>query len=486
MPSLLPRVNRRPQQFACLFIFIVAMVHLIIAPGVGLGVDEAHYALYALHPALSYFDHPPMVGWLQMLVAPLGYDEFTLRLVPVLLFSLINLQLMGVTGQLYPSGSRWQGLIAVLLFNSSPILQLMGWGLVPDLPLIFISLLCLSRVLAISRQNLMRDWLLLGGLFGLAGLSKYTAVFLPLGLVLYMFKTQGRCWLFQAAPWCSVVIALVIISPVLIWNYQHQWVSFEYQINHTRGDDWQWSSLLAMQAFQLLCYSFLVFIGGVIATSYGIKRGSDSDWLILFFAWPLLLVTSWSAGHGEILPNWPALGWVLLMPLIANWLCLQGHTLWVRLLSIGSTLLFAPLILFLFLFLAFKPLATFPFMRPLIQDLEGWEQAAIKASELIKPLHKESVLLVDNWSRASRIAWYAYPLPVQLTSAYQASQFDLWFGSPGSAKEGILVLDNEEVPESDVLYLRGFYCRHLESMSHSLDGMIVNEYQFYHCFKGKR
>ena len=40
-------------------------LHLALALAVNLSVDEAHYALYASHLDWSYFDHPPLVGWLQ-------------------------------------------------------------------------------------------------------------------------------------------------------------------------------------------------------------------------------------------------------------------------------------------------------------------------------------------------------------------------------------------------------------------------------------
>ena len=49
-----------------------ALAHLILAMGVGLSVDEAHYALYAYHLDWSYFDHPPLVGWLQWPAVALG------------------------------------------------------------------------------------------------------------------------------------------------------------------------------------------------------------------------------------------------------------------------------------------------------------------------------------------------------------------------------------------------------------------------------
>jgi hypothetical protein len=47
------------------FITFIAIVRIVLAPYVALGVDEAHYVLYGLHLDLSYFDHPPLVGWMQ-------------------------------------------------------------------------------------------------------------------------------------------------------------------------------------------------------------------------------------------------------------------------------------------------------------------------------------------------------------------------------------------------------------------------------------
>src|SRR5262245_9288354 len=43
-----------------------AVVRLIGAYSLGLGNDEAYHFLYAAHPALSYYDHPPMMAWVEM------------------------------------------------------------------------------------------------------------------------------------------------------------------------------------------------------------------------------------------------------------------------------------------------------------------------------------------------------------------------------------------------------------------------------------
>ena len=42
-------------------------------------------------------------------------------------------------------------------------------------------------------------------------------------------KWRGR-WLASPYPWAAALIAVVVFSPVLIWNAQHDWASFRFQL----------------------------------------------------------------------------------------------------------------------------------------------------------------------------------------------------------------------------------------------------------------
>ncbi|WP_422133994.1 glycosyltransferase family 39 protein [Endozoicomonas sp. ALD040] len=483
-------MQERGQVAAWGIITTVLLIHLTMASGVPLGVDEAHYALYALHPALSYFDHPPMVGWLQLLVAPLGYDEFTVRLVPAILYALSSYLAFRVSRILFPDGPVWIGLVAVFLINTAPILQLMGWGLVPDLPLMVFGLLSLELIYRIHHDNCLPYWLALGIVFGLAGLSKYTAVFLPLGMILFMIQYQGLRWLRQAGPWLAASIALVLISPVLLWNADNDWASLAYQFNRGVGvEEWSLKEALVMQLAQMLLYSLLAYVAAIAAIFSLIRkripeRHRASSWLIIWSAVPLLAVTSWSAGDGTVLPNWPALGWTLLAPLSAYWICHGWSRLWVKGLVVFSSILSLGLIGFVFFFLAFMPLSTFPFMTSAIKDLVGWKAAAEQAQLLKQKWQKEagieSVLMVDNWTKASRIAWYAYPEPVQLLTD-RLTQFDFWHGKPESGSYGLLVRDKKSAPESGRLKIQNFSCILVDETESGLDTITVNRFQFYRC-----
>ncbi|MTI15183.1 glycosyltransferase family 39 protein [Sansalvadorimonas verongulae] len=468
----------------------VLFIHLVMASGVPLGVDEAHYALYALHPALSYFDHPPMVGWLQMLIAPLGYDEFTVRLIPALLYALSSYLAFRVSYRLFPEGPAYVGLLSVLLINSAPIFQLMGWGLVPDLPLMALGLLSLELILSIHKYNQHKHWIALGVVYGLAGLSKYTAVFLPAGMIIFMIQYNGLKWLKGRGPWLAALIALIIISPVLIWNAQNDWASLAYQFDRGVGvKSWAARKVVAMQLAQVVLYSVLAYVAAIAAIVAVLRKNIPeqdraSCWLIIWSALPLLLVVGWSAGDGTFLPNWPALGWTLLAPLSSYWICRGWHKLWVKSLVVVSSVLSLALISFLFIFLAFMPLSTFPFMSPLIKDLVGWNEAAKHAVALKQEWRKEEgrdpVLLIDNWSKASRIAWYAYPEPVQLVTD-RLTQFDFWHGKPGPDTYGILIRDKKSAPESGHLTLKGFSCSLFDQTEATLDRIVINRFQFYRC-----
>ena len=83
-------------------------MHLLAGASMGLSVDEAHYALYALHPALSYFDHPPLVGWIQWPLVMLDASTALLRVLPAMLWLGTALAARSVAMRLVPRAEDWR------------------------------------------------------------------------------------------------------------------------------------------------------------------------------------------------------------------------------------------------------------------------------------------------------------------------------------------------------------------------------------------
>ncbi len=81
-----------------------ALLRLICSMSLGLGNDEAYHFLYAAHPALSYFDHPPMMAWVEMAGLALpgaGTAEWALRIGFIGLFAGSTAILARMTSRYY-------------------------------------------------------------------------------------------------------------------------------------------------------------------------------------------------------------------------------------------------------------------------------------------------------------------------------------------------------------------------------------------------
>ncbi|AFV00892.1 ArnT family glycosyltransferase [Simiduia agarivorans] len=456
---------------------LFAVVHLLVAPLSGLGVDEAHYALYGRFPDWSYFDHPPMVGWIHWLFLHGGDSAFWVRLPALVLWLCIFWQLKYLTQALYHSVATAN--LAVLLAASAPLVQVLGFGLVPDTPLILCALLLARLVLAIDQSNGARltHWLLLGVLLGLAGLSKYTAVFSALALLWVLSSYRRFAWLASPGPWLAVVVAAVVVAPVFWWNWTHDWVSFEYQFNHGAKGEWQGAKSLRYAVILLLSYGPLWVFAALAGARTLPATGAIAASFLRVSALLLLITALWSAGNGEDLPHWTAMAWVLLAPFAAARLrsvSAAGAKLLVGLGAVYLVLVNGVL----WLLLIAPPLASEPKLAPAVRDLHGWEPAAQRLLDLRDSRAPGAQLWVRNWTEGSRMAWYTQ-MPVRVLSD-KTSQFSLWWGEP--VAPAILVRAEKRMPRDTTLKIpEHLDCRLIDTLDFKMQAVTVNVYLYYLC-----
>lgn len=476
-----------PWQATLLLLGLMALVRGFAASQIGLSVDEAHYALYGFYLDWSYFDHPPMIGWLQALVLPVSQSDLALRLMPIALFSLSGLALYSFTLTLFPHQSPWVGFVSVLLLQSGAMFQLIGLAMLPDTPLLLFGLLSVWTLHLILIQGREKFWLALGVLLGLAALSKYTAITLVLTALLGLM-IHRQWWQFRTPwPWLAMLLSSLLILPILYWNAQHDWISFLYQLHHGTGKPtWEINRFALSQLAQLLAYGPALLIFAVIAILANLTKWREpAASLCLALALPILLLFGWGAGFEMTLPHWVALAWAGLTPLTAQWLCRHWTRRWVRWLfsaSIGYSL-FAILLIFMEFLHPFLP---FKANENPLKDLYGWQVAAQRAEQLRRELPVEKtdnlpVLFTDNWTFGSRLAWYARPSVVQITDQ-RYDQFDIWFDSPKAGAQGILVL----WPIAQAVPLTGgkgqfSHCQLRERMPVLVHQHLVSTFSFYAC-----
>ena len=489
LPALLQPMHARllpAQRQAQILLGLGCVLHATVGALHGLSVDEAHYLLYALHPALSYFDHPPMVGWLQWPLVALEAPVAVLRLLPGLIWLASGWLIQQLAKQLSQGSALAAdraGLAAVSVFLLAPLFNVLAIGLLPDSLLTLLSLalmhqtLRLMQPLALSRP---RDWLLLGLLLGLAGLSKYTAILAALAVALCLLRTHGWRLLRQPWLWAATLLALLLVAPVLVWNAQHQWLSFVYQAQHGAGTGWQLRPLLTFGLLQLLAYGPLLLwaVPGWRQATSGAGRLTA-----LFFVLPFG-VLAWLSAGGSSLPHWTAPAWAALVPFAGLGLAcaLQQGRRWLlttvtSLQAVALTLLLSAMA---------TGLAPWPNSEPgqtqaanPFADLHGWDLASERA-RLLAPAHGLNALAVQHWTLASRLGWYARPLSVQVLD-HRVDQFDLWT-APLAAGGNALLVDWSLMPFALPVGPAGFdNCQLLDSMPVRRWGTLLSEFRFYDC-----
>jgi len=205
----------------------VAAARALLLPAFELVPQEAYYAFYARQPALSYFDHPPLLAWLLALALWLfGHHALAVRAVPFLLSLGTQAAFVVLARRFVPGGAGR----ATLLFATTGAVTLLSLIALPDAPLLLawsLALVALARAVFDGRRW---GWPLAGLLFGLAFDAKYTGAALWVGLLAFLAASAPhRRLLATFGPWVTLGLAQLVALPVYLWNAEHGWASFLFQ-----------------------------------------------------------------------------------------------------------------------------------------------------------------------------------------------------------------------------------------------------------------
>ena len=222
-----PRIDTADRVLIAVALALFAL-RLVIAGNTGLVDDEAYYRIWSLAPALSYFDHPPMVAWIIAAGRAIAGDTVIgVRLLAPASLLLGAVLLWRTASLLYGTGTARR---AVWLMLAMPLLAVGGIIVTPDVPSVLFSGMVLWGLAELDRSQNANWWLAVGLCAGLGLLSKYTNLFLGATIVIWLFAVPGNSrWLRTPQPWIGVFIAVALASPVVIWNAEHGWASFAKQ-----------------------------------------------------------------------------------------------------------------------------------------------------------------------------------------------------------------------------------------------------------------
>ena len=307
-------------------ILISGVLRLLAGVGIDYGYGEGYYVATARHLALSYFDQPPVSLWITWAMIKLAGAGAVLavRLPFIAMFAVTTWLMFRLGERLF---GAWAGAWAAVLLNLSLVFTVsIGSWVQPDGPL-FLFLLAASLPLVDlifgEPAHRMRLWAAAGAAFGLALISKYHAALTLCGLLIFVTTTpRHRAWFFDRGLAVAAVIAALIFSPVLIWNWQNDWASFLFQGDRVFGSSIRFDWLARSIAGQASLIGVVVWVPLMVSYFGALRRGpADArSWFLCCVAIvPIILFT--------VMALWAPLGWhfhwqtpgyVFLFPLLGK------------------------------------------------------------------------------------------------------------------------------------------------------------------------
>jgi 4-amino-4-deoxy-L-arabinose transferase-like glycosyltransferase len=308
------RSARRPWLGVIALIVAMTVLRGVYASLVDLRTDEAYYWTWSKENVLSFLDHPPMVAWfVRFGTAIFGDTNFGARFAGLVAMLAAQLLLADLVWRV--TRDLRIAVVAVLMMEASLYYGLLMTKIAPDVPLVLFVTALAWALVRLAESGDGRWWLAAGIFAGLAALSKFTVALLIPAVLAFMWvpNWRGR-WLRSPYPWTAAALGLLLFSPVVIWNMQHDWASFRFQaVRAAASHPWSlrtFGEFLGLQ-FGLVGFVLLpVVLTGVVLTAWrGFRRGEAVAILLSTAVLVPFVYFLWKSLSLRVGDTWPTFIW---------------------------------------------------------------------------------------------------------------------------------------------------------------------------------
>ncbi len=447
---------------------------------IDLSGDETYYWDWSRRLDLCYYSKPPMVALLIRASCAIFGDVMPAVRLPALILALgTSLCTYWLTRKLF--GSDRIALGAVLLNHLVPMFIAGSVMMTIDPPMFFFWALTTCFAARAVLDHSEWAWMGVGLAMGMGVLCKFMMPLWIVGLLLFLIiDRHSRRYLRLPRLWMAVGIAMIFAVPVLIWNWQHHWVSLLHVKGDTSPDEkgvspFGWLECLAGQ-FMALGPGLAIIIVGAIVHALRDRGVYDPyrramRFLVCMGLPYFAIVAAWSC-RVKIQVNWPAPAYFSLIVLAAYFLATRMQSadswrpwrLWFWL-TVGLGLVAIPLVhntdllyrpvlamgkLFAKERAARAPASTMPAMQAADDDasqrgwtprkwdpsyrVRGWRQLGAYVSILLES-HPDAIILCEKYDWAGSLAFYVKGQPkIYYVGSWFADperrgrwcQYDLW------------------------------------------------------------
>jgi 4-amino-4-deoxy-L-arabinose transferase-like glycosyltransferase len=373
--------------------------------------DEAWYWQESRALDWSYSDLPLATAWLIRIGETLlGHSTLAMRAPFLLLGALIPLLIVRMGTRVFGERAGWR---AGLLIMALPLLATLGIFALPDVPLTVCSVLALDAFERCARGERKRDWIMLGLALAVAWLCHYRAgMLLACGLAFLILTARGRKLWSDSGLWLALLICCAGLVPLLVFNLQHDWVAFGFQV--FQRNPWSFHADALVQPLEQAAVCTPLFYVLMLWAAWQCLRrarsGGPWDVLAVCAVVPIALyfVVGCFADDTRFRIHWPLPGYLPL--LLAIPVLLEEYKArrpWRIAIGIAfATLMAGDVAAFAYLGAAAFPqgAAALASVKAFPEHFVGWDEAAQATQALLtQPRFADAQLVADNFMLAAEL-----------------------------------------------------------------------------------
>jgi undecaprenyl-diphosphatase len=440
------------RNFKLLFIsllLILAVFYLFSISYFELSPSEAYYWLCSQELSLGYSTHFPLISYLIFLFTLWSAGtEFSVRL-GVVFFTLASLVIIFRLSVALSKNPRI-GFLTTLLLGTTFGFTFSGGVATPQSLGNFFwiaSLFSLYQAVFRGKKNY---WYILGFSLGLGYLAQKTLFFFPPLLFHFLFLSRRyKFWLTRKELYLSLLISFLIFSPVIVWNFQHQWCNFKFL--KVKGE--LTSKILSQGMLKFISTQFLFLspfpsilslFGGVILSGKILKRRDDTQWFCWVFSIPFALASALFSEFLKIETTW-----LSSYPLLLTGVALFHRKKWLKIGKIG--IIFTIIITLLVFSYAFYPCLKLPFawwskFDKAVLNFRDWKELGKEVDKFLTQLPENSFIFTSSPFLASELTFYLPKRPrVYCLFSGKVSQYEAW-PKPIPQTSGLYVTESKNIP----------------------------------------
>lgn len=477
---------------AVLLIVAVTLFRIVIVATTGLTDTEAYYAAWSRVPALSYYDHPPLVAWSAWLsVHLLGRGAAAVRLFPLLWSAALDALVYRLAARLF---SPRAGFFAVAIIVATPVFFVTAFLLNPEGILAPLWVLFLLFLLDLREHD--EPWrpLALGAVIGVAFLAKFTAVLaLPVAVLVVASSRETRRWLRRPSFFAGGLVALLLASPVVVWNAIHRWPSLELHLSDrmTRpAGETLGGALWRVGSAQIVYVQPLILAALVAVLCYALLAGRRDHRYRFLAATSLpvlafLLTVMVRAGDSE--PHWTQVAYIPLMVAAAGFLDeSRGSARRVARALFGTALAMSALMVVVYAVHRRSPAiaralpAYNPDADPLNETL-GWDHLAAAIASNAAHLGPRAVVASAHNVLCGHVQVALDDEPTVYCPAPRRTEFDFLGRRSPPADVPVVLVDSDRYPADAAEALPGLVCGPAQDVVIDRSGLVVARYHLRDC-----